>query len=78
MILHLMILVFLESISATRRSYAARASNVPAAGGLLMSISTVPSRVLRLGVPMPEPFSGVFSPNMTLAEKSGFSLNNEG
>ena len=67
-----------ESIYATRRSYAARASNFPAAGGLLMSISTVSSRVSRLDVPIPEPFSGVFSPNMTLTENSGMCLNNKG
>ena len=67
-----------ESISANRRSYAARASKVPAAGGLLMSTVTVPSRVSRLGVPIPEPFSGVFSPNMTLAQERGMGLNNEG
>ena len=43
-----------------------------------MSISTVSSRVSHLGVPIPEPFFGVFSPNMTLAENSGMCLNNEG
>ena len=43
-----------------------------------MSISTVPSRTSRLSVPIHEHFSGVFSPNMTLAEKGGMCLNNEG
>ena len=46
--------------------------------GLLMSISTVCSRASRLDVPIPEPFSGVFSPSMTLAENSGMCLNTEG
>ena len=67
-----------ESIMATERSYAARASNVPATGGPLMSVSTVASRLSRLGVPIPEPFCGVFSPKMKLAEKSGMYLNNQG
>ena len=43
-----------------------------------MSSSTVSSRVSRLGVPIPEPFSGVFSPNMTLAENNGMCLHHEG
>ena len=43
-----------------------------------MSVSTVSSRVSRLGVTIPEPFSGVLSSNMTLAEHSGMGLNNEG
>ena len=43
-----------------------------------MSITTVPSRESRLGVPIPRPFSGVFSFSMILAEKSGMCLNNEG
>ena len=43
-----------------------------------MSILTVSSRVSRLGVPIPEHFSGDLSPNMTLATKSGMCLSNEG
>ena len=43
-----------------------------------MSISTVSSQVVRLGIPIPEPFSGVFSLSMTLAKNSGMCLNNEG
>ena len=38
-----------------------------------MLIPTHCSRVSRLGVPSPEPFSGVFSPNITLAENSGMN-----
>ena len=67
-----------ESLSATGCSYAARALNVPAAGRLLMSTSTVSPRVPGLGVPISQPFLGVFSPNMTLAEKRGLCLNSEG
>ena len=43
-----------------------------------MSISTVSSRASRLGVPIPEPFSGVFFPSMTLVENSGMCLISEG
>ena len=43
-----------------------------------MSISTVSSLVSHLDAPIPEPFSGVFSPNMTLAESSRMYLDNKG
>ena len=43
-----------------------------------MSISTVSSRVVRLGVPILEPFSGVFFPSMTCAENSRMCLNSQG
>ena len=43
-----------------------------------MAISTVSSRASRLGVPIPEPFCGVFFPSMTLAENSGRCLYSEG
>ena len=43
-----------------------------------MSISTVCSQVSLLGVPILEPFSGVFAPSMTLAENIGMCLNNGG
>ena len=43
-----------------------------------MSISTVPSLVSCLDLPMPEPFSGIFPPYMTLAANNGMCLNYEG
>ena len=43
-----------------------------------MLMSGVCSRVSRLGVPIPELLSGVFSLGMTLAGNSGMCLNSEG
>ena len=43
-----------------------------------MLISTDSSQASRLGVPILEPYSGVFSPSMTLAENSWMCLKSEG